>query len=654
MTLLEPLIMSQPIAISRKSDQHCAHSYGTSPLATSPAVNFVGSLAGTSPPSRTSSVDKQLPHAAAKKWLKRLKYDPTLDSAEFMIGFMEAKEQPERRSGAEAWSMRVHNYLVELSHSSFVERFKDDVPFHRIAYIKHAGTIVWDAEQSKRVPSDAPSLGIDGSTPPRRSPFGSVLSAGPSQSAVPASSATVPTGDASDSEDVPVEAASLPEACWMDTLQQVSVRELCMLARVNRWLRQLASTAELWQHQYEVLFGEKPSDQWNFATLKRLCRRSELRAARWLEAEVVVSSLGSSNTTCLQMDASKVVSCDGSSVRLWSYVSNRRLASLSGHPGRVTTVAFDDDFILSGCSQAVVKVWGMDDLKCVRTLRGHGAAVTAVKLAHGFPLSAAEDATLCLWDVQASAPIVTLELGSTATALAIAQTTGDVVAAGWELTVWDLASTSKRFTLETADEQVGRNIPDYGQPPLYSAVSVCGNLLAAGGAGKVCLWDLRNQERVGTLAMTATDQDPLRRCVGVQLDDWKLVESFADGTNTIAVHDIRCISGNPTQIGATKIHPRPTGWLTPVQVLAAPAKVHTFEFFGTTMIAGLEGMDCMMWNFTHPREGTPGATFTDASEGTLGTSPPSASGANSADKNRKKKPAKVSKKQTRYPKRTTK
>ena len=42
--------------------------------------------------------------------------------------------------------------------------------------------------------------------------------------------------------------------------------------------------------------------------VRRLCRRSELRAARWLEADAVVqqSGVGFSGTTCLQMDDSKV------------------------------------------------------------------------------------------------------------------------------------------------------------------------------------------------------------------------------------------------------------------------------------------------------------------------------------------------------------
>lgn len=37
-----------------------------------------------------------------------------------------------------------------------------------------------------------------------------------------------------------------------------------------------------------VLFGEEPSHEWNGPTVRRMCRRSELKAARWLDADVQV------------------------------------------------------------------------------------------------------------------------------------------------------------------------------------------------------------------------------------------------------------------------------------------------------------------------------------------------------------------------------
>ncbi len=58
---------------------------------------------------------------------------------------METRQQAERKSGAEAWSLRQHSHLVELPFAAFLERFGDgeDVPLHRIAFFKQAGLSVW-------------------------------------------------------------------------------------------------------------------------------------------------------------------------------------------------------------------------------------------------------------------------------------------------------------------------------------------------------------------------------------------------------------------------------------------------------------------------------------------------------------------------------
>lgn len=91
----------------------------------------------------------------------------------------------------------------------------------------------------------------------------------------------------------------------------------------------------LWRCQYSHLFGDPPCDDWSEATLRRMCRRSELRAARWLDAEVQEQACGHSSTTCLQMDDTKVVSGDGNTVRLWSHTTGRRIGTLrEKHPGK--------------------------------------------------------------------------------------------------------------------------------------------------------------------------------------------------------------------------------------------------------------------------------------------------------------------------------
>lgn len=92
---------------------------------------------------------------------------------------------------------------------------------------------------------------------------------------------------------------------------------------------------------------------------------------RWLDADVEARTVGFTGTWCCQLDESKVVSGDGCAVRLWAHESGRRIATLRGHAGRVTSVAFDDERILSGCSQGTVKLWSMDELKLAKTFRHH-------------------------------------------------------------------------------------------------------------------------------------------------------------------------------------------------------------------------------------------------------------------------------------------
>ena len=60
------------------------------------------------------------------------------------VGFLESIEQTVRQSGAEAWSLRLHDRLVDIPYAEFAARFPpEEVPFHRIAYFKEGTCIVW-------------------------------------------------------------------------------------------------------------------------------------------------------------------------------------------------------------------------------------------------------------------------------------------------------------------------------------------------------------------------------------------------------------------------------------------------------------------------------------------------------------------------------
>lgn len=62
------------------------------------------------------------------------------------VGLLETREQAERKSGAEAWSLRVHSSVVEHAFTDFVAKYDregEEVPFHRIAWFKQNGMLVW-------------------------------------------------------------------------------------------------------------------------------------------------------------------------------------------------------------------------------------------------------------------------------------------------------------------------------------------------------------------------------------------------------------------------------------------------------------------------------------------------------------------------------
>eukprot|EP00775_Hariotina_reticulata_P004959 gene4959-5200_t len=221
-----------------------------------------------------------------------------------VIGLLEIREQAERKSGAEAWSLRLHSSLVELSFQECVAKYDkegEEVPFHRIMWFKQNGVIVWEADNHR---TKAPSSGDF------------------SHSMV-AQSGAEETSAGEQEVLQPVDYSALPEECWVNVLQRLGVRELCYISRVSR--------SFLWSCAYERLFGQAPPSEWSFPTLKRMCRRSELRAGRWLEAEVEARPVGFAGTWCCQLDDTKVVSGDGSAVRLWAHDTGRRIATLRGH-----------------------------------------------------------------------------------------------------------------------------------------------------------------------------------------------------------------------------------------------------------------------------------------------------------------------------------
>lgn len=175
-------------------------------------------------------------------------------------------------------------------------------------------------------------------------------------------------------------------------------------------------------------------------------------------------------------------------------------------------------------------------------------------------------------------------------------------------------------------------------------------LLSAGRAGSVVLWDLRCQQAVGTINQPRVGggSTPLDApCVGVQLDEWKLVTGWVGGggggggggaawwrgdeeaprysgggsgdaaaaaaPHCLYVYDVRSAAGQGVGGGTTATTPTasaagglPHGgggaWSAgaPLLSLALPARVTCFQFHGQRLLVGQEGSECCLLSFQPP------------------------------------------------------
>ncbi|KAI8463881.1 MAG: hypothetical protein J3K34DRAFT_133697 [Monoraphidium minutum] len=431
---------------------------------------------------------------------------------------------------------------------------------------------------------------------------------------------------------------SLPDSMWLSVLGAgLGVRDLCYVARASRALRGLAVNAPtLWAAAYRDLHGEPAPEAWATQAVRRACRRSELRAARWLEASAPRCSGGFPGTTCLALDGSKAVSGDGGCLRVWSTASGRRIATLPGHPGRLAGAAFDDDTLVSGCSAGVVKLWRLDELRCARTLRHHAAPVAGVALLNGLPISGGEDGEICLWDAGAAgggggggAPILSLAADGPLAALDAVAASGRLLSAGWDVDVWDVGAAARLASLVAPPHAAAG-----GGGGGFTSIGSGGSLVAAGRAGEVVLWDVRSARCVGVVpacgaaaggavADAPAAAEPPKQpggggaaeggggggaggapCVGVQLDDWKLVTGWG-GARSLGVYDLRSLPGGS---------PRP-GWAEPVLTLRTPARVTCFRFHEQTLVAGQEGAECALWTFGPPAQAAAAQGCAPAADG---------------------------------------
>ena len=178
-------------------------------------------------------------------------------------------------------------------------------------------------------------------------------------------------------------------------------------------------------------------------------------------------------------------SWDGT-VKLWDVVTERDIATLKGHTGPVSSVAFSSDgsTLATGSWDRTVKLWDVETERNIATLKEHTAGITSVAFSSdGSTLAAGLwDRTMKLWDVATRQNIATLK-GHTGpvTSVAFSSDGSTLATTGlWDRTVklWNIATLVNFVTL------------GHGNPVRSVAFSSDDTTLASGTeAGTVELWD---------------------------------------------------------------------------------------------------------------------------------------------------------------------
>ena len=204
-------------------------------------------------------------------------------------------------------------------------------------------------------------------------------------------------------------------------------------------------------------------------------------------------------------------SSDGT-VKLWNVVTQTDVATLEGHVGGVTSVAFSPDgtILAAGASDGIVKLWNVVTQTNVATLEGHAVGGTSVAFSpDGTILAAgASDGIVKLWDVATHQNTATFGGYDAATVAAIVAAEGQrywftpvsflsnttlAAGSGDRIKLWDVATEENIATFEVPGDLV-----------ISMSCSPDGTTLAAGTYNSIIkLWDVATRTNTTTFPSVA-------------------------------------------------------------------------------------------------------------------------------------------------------
>jgi WD40 repeat protein/serine/threonine protein kinase len=183
-------------------------------------------------------------------------------------------------------------------------------------------------------------------------------------------------------------------------------------------------------------------------------------------------------------------------VKVWDAVTGRQILTLTGHTGRVTSVAFSHDGkrIVSGSDDQTLRVWDLGKGHAVLILEGHTSDVTSVAFTPDGKhiLSRSTDGTAKMWDASRGQAVPALQ-GHTSdvTSVAFSPNSRRLASAGKDgvVKVWDLETGLTVLTLA-------------GRPGWVASVAFSpdGKRIVSGSSDhRVTIWDAEKGHAVLTL-----------------------------------------------------------------------------------------------------------------------------------------------------------
>jgi len=583
--------------------------------------------------------------ASPKAFFAKLKYSPFLydGTDDVEVGYLKDETSETRRSGVGAWSKRVHSKIVDIPFQEFADDGEKNKKFHRVKYFKKGNLFIWESQSFKKHGSYGSSPASNYSCSPpgsfggsssfsqhfqthlslggaaadehgsyhspttggRGSPLGSTSWLGMHAAAGARSGGESSPPRLRAAEDL------LPTEAWLLILQELRVRDLCVVCAVSKHLRDLVKgNFQLWHQLYKKTFGMPAEREWSSKVVKHVLCKSERLACKWLDAAEGhkprgFKPVGFPDTQAMDLNESHCISGDRQNLRVWVHATDRRIKTLKGHSSNISCVGFSrssqhDAIISSGDVTGHLKLWSMDELRNLRSLRAHADTVSDTLHFSSLCITCSLDGFIKVWDASQAHPLVlTLEGRSRIYNMSMHESCNRLYSVGNDIRGWDLETAQACVEIQEDDTMLGVDPEDYygyhvdvwpGTGHRSKCLANNGSLLASAGKGIVNLYDLRSSRKCCSWRVA---EEVLRSpaggsvaCTGLEIDEWKLLCGFKGAGSGVGLYDIRAASSGSMK-AKTVMDLSPGEGRT----------ILTFKVEGERVLAGMEGDLCHLWNF---------------------------------------------------------